>query len=312
MERIFGKHNDEPCTLRLRAGEVVEVKSKDEIVATLDENCELEGLPFMAEMSKYCRKRLRVLTSVNRIIVEGIGIRFIKNVAILEGATCDGEAHAGCERACFVLWKEAWLRRAPKKISLDNQIARASTVCLLAFCKNPKCQSASLPKASTDLPIWDYRRFLSIVSQRGFRAMLLSLRLEILQFLTGNKPLGMSSNSRKTPTAALKLQPGEIVEVRNKDEIVTTLDYAGRNRGLEFTKEMEKYCGKRMKVLKIVDRMIVEKTGKMRQIANTVFLDGATCDGQSHGGCPRNCYCFFREIWLRRVDTEPGSQQILK
>jgi hypothetical protein len=94
-----------------------------------------------------------------------------------------------------------------------------------------------------------------------------------------------------------------MVEVKSREEIAATLDYAGRNRGLEFTQEMEKYCGGKMKVLRRVDKMIIEKTGKMRQIANTVLLEGANCDGRAHGGCPRNCYCLFREIWLRRVGT---------
>ena len=37
-------------TLNLRVGELVEVRSEDEILATLDVDGELEGLPFMPEM----------------------------------------------------------------------------------------------------------------------------------------------------------------------------------------------------------------------------------------------------------------------
>ena len=36
--------------LNLRAGEWVEVRSREEIVATLDEDARLEDLPFMPEM----------------------------------------------------------------------------------------------------------------------------------------------------------------------------------------------------------------------------------------------------------------------
>ena len=40
--------------LNLRAGEWVEVLSAPEILATLDDKHELDGLPFMPEMLKYC------------------------------------------------------------------------------------------------------------------------------------------------------------------------------------------------------------------------------------------------------------------
>ena len=46
--------------LGLRAGELVEVSSEDEILATLDERGELDGLPFMPEMLQFCGRRFRV------------------------------------------------------------------------------------------------------------------------------------------------------------------------------------------------------------------------------------------------------------
>ena len=42
----------------LRVGDLVEVRSADEIMATLDERGELENLPFMPEMLKFCGQRL--------------------------------------------------------------------------------------------------------------------------------------------------------------------------------------------------------------------------------------------------------------
>jgi hypothetical protein len=47
-------------TLNLRVGELVEVRSESEILATLDEKGELEALPFMPEMRQFCGQRLRV------------------------------------------------------------------------------------------------------------------------------------------------------------------------------------------------------------------------------------------------------------
>jgi hypothetical protein len=106
---------------------------------------------------------------------------------------------------------------------------------------------------------------------------------------------------KRTPTASLNLQCGELVEVKSIEEILATLDLDGRNRGLYFDPEMKKCCGGRYRVLKRIDKMINEETGQMRQITNTVLLDGVVCHGEFHGGCQRTCYCLWREIWLRRV-----------
>ncbi len=41
--------------MKLRAGDWVEVKSKEEILAMLDKNGQLEGLPFRPQMMHYYR-----------------------------------------------------------------------------------------------------------------------------------------------------------------------------------------------------------------------------------------------------------------
>jgi hypothetical protein len=92
-------------------GEIVEVAAENEIMATLDRNCQLEGLPFTEEMRKFCGKRYKVLKNVQKITVEGVGVFRIKNTVMLEGVTCDGKAHKGCQRTCLLLWKTAWLKK---------------------------------------------------------------------------------------------------------------------------------------------------------------------------------------------------------
>src|SRR4029079_12863983 len=47
-------------TKGLRVGDLGEVLSDDELFATLDEPGELENLPFMPEMLKFCGQRLTV------------------------------------------------------------------------------------------------------------------------------------------------------------------------------------------------------------------------------------------------------------
>ena len=100
----------------------------------------------------------------------------------------------------------------------------------------------------------------------------------------------------------LGLQPGEWVEVKSAEEIRDTLDWRGMVRGLYFMDEMWRYCGQRFRVLKRMEHLMVERTGAMRTIKNTVLLDGTVCDGAAHDGCDATCQHMWREVWLRRVD----------
>jgi hypothetical protein len=106
--------------------------------------------------------------------------------------------------------------------------------------------------------------------------------------------------------SALGLQPGEWVEVKSAEEIRDTLDRRGMVRGLHFMDEMWRHTGRRFKVLKRMERLMVERTGVMRTIKNTVLLEGTVCDGSAHEGCDATCQHMWREVWLRRVE-EPEA-----
>lgn len=170
------------------------------------------------------------------------------------------------------------------------------------------CQSTNLRKATSPLPIWNIRQYLWDISSgtagplERARILLISLNSLVRKSITGKAYATTYGRLKKTPAMALNLQPGELVEVKSKKEILSTLDFNGRNRGLVFNAEMLKYCNKKYRVFRRVDKMINEKTKKMRQISNTVILEGSMCDGKAHGGCQRTCYCLWREIWLRRVN----------
>jgi hypothetical protein len=170
------------------------------------------------------------------------------------------------------------------------------------------CQSTNLRKATLPIRAWDFRQYIWDISSGGFgpierlHALLLPLSFKIIAMLGGQRHLTSQGKLKKTPVLTLNLQPGELVEVRTEEEILSTLDRKGRNKGLVFNAEMLKYCGRKLRVLRRVDKMINEKTIKMRRLSNTVILEGAMCDGKSHGGCQRNCYSLWREIWLKRVE----------
>src|SRR6188474_3100155 len=96
---------------RLGVDDWVEVKSKDEILRTLDENGRLDGMPFMPEMFAFCGRRLRVNKRAHKTCdtVFPTRSRRINNAVHLE-TRCDGKAHGGCEARCLIFWKEAWLK----------------------------------------------------------------------------------------------------------------------------------------------------------------------------------------------------------
>ncbi len=99
--------------LNLSPGEWVEVLSEDEIRSTLDENGRHKGLYFMHEMWKFCGQRFMVKKKVEKILLEANGeMRTLRNpTVILENSFCDGEASGGCERSCYHMWREIWLKR---------------------------------------------------------------------------------------------------------------------------------------------------------------------------------------------------------
>lgn len=107
----------------------------------------------------------------------------------------------------------------------------------------------------------------------------------------------------------LDLAPGELVEVRSIEEILTTLDHNRRNKGLRWMTGMRQYCGKRYRVHKRVERIMLETNGELRNMKNTVLLQGVMCDGAAFGGCDRSCFHFWREVWLKRVPEQQGTDE---
>src|SRR5262249_37332249 len=97
---------------RFRAGDLVQVRSKEEILRTLDANGSLAELPFMPEMLEYCGKTLRIGKRAHKTCdpALGIGGRKMSGTVHLENVRCNGAAHDGCEAGCLIFWKEAWLK----------------------------------------------------------------------------------------------------------------------------------------------------------------------------------------------------------
>ena len=98
--------------LNLQSGELVEVKSAEEIAATLDAQGRNRGLQFEPEMARHCGHRYRVASPVRAIIAEESGKMVqLNNTVILEGLACQGICFHNCPRANYLYWREIWLRR---------------------------------------------------------------------------------------------------------------------------------------------------------------------------------------------------------
>jgi hypothetical protein len=97
---------------KLKADDWVEVRSKEEILRTLDANGRLEELPFMPQMFKYCGERFRVYKSAHKTCDTVSGKYDGRRLAggIHLDLRCDGQAYGGCGAACLIFWKEAWLK----------------------------------------------------------------------------------------------------------------------------------------------------------------------------------------------------------
>jgi hypothetical protein len=111
---VRGKLRKTPTELLdLQPGELVEVKSLPEIIATLDVNQRNRNLWFDREMVQFCGKRFRVQRRVERLLNEKTGMMIdIKNPCIiLDGPSCLGSYHRLCPRMGQIFFREIWLKR---------------------------------------------------------------------------------------------------------------------------------------------------------------------------------------------------------
>ncbi len=338
-----------------KAGELVEVRSREEILATLDQNGRLNGMPFIPEMLRYCGKRFPVFKRADKTCdnIKDWSLRRVKNAVHLTGVRCDGASHGDCDAGCLLFWNEVWLKKVDPNFLNSSQLDHSGLhstptpaptnghVCTEQSLRDSvvrpdpsspgntlyTCQATELREFTSDLPWWDLRQYYRDVRsgnlQRGlgdsksetFLETILSI-LEVFRALlitTFNKFQGVrggveyprvtGSLDASTPSVALNLQPGEFVQVRSKNEILATLDHRNRNRGLLFDSEMVRYCGGTFRVLKRVNQIVDERTGKMMTMKSScIILDGVACVSEFHRWCPRAIYHYWREAWLRRVE----------
>lgn len=273
----------------------------------------------MPEMIGFCGKRFQVSSRVLKTCVSiapSTTMRVFKtnDVVTLDGLRCSGADHDGCQKSCLIFWREAWLRKvedgaADSSVDWEGGQRWRTHLKTSTSPETYFCQASELFKVTNPLSRWGrFGKCFTDVRVGNCSAWQMAQRIGIWLFwrirrvFFGKYARG---TNKSTPVESLNLQPGELVEVKSMDGIIETLDERAFNRGLCFTPDMHLLCGERQQVERRLEKIIVDGTGKMRQVRNTVYLEGSHC-GCSHvafGGCPRQEFSYWREIWLRRTKS---------
>ncbi|MEO8697370.1 MAG: hypothetical protein ABI658_27960 [Acidimicrobiales bacterium] len=304
-----------------RPGEIAEVRTLPEILATLDERGCLDGMPFMPEMAAYCEHRFPVHRRVDKVweYAHGTGVRRVRGAVLLATLRCDGQRHGGCQAACQLIWKEAWLRVPGARVAPAPAVAGrldldACTQVSVGGGRRYVCQMTEIIRASTQISWRDPRHYWRDLVGGNVRFAPLVAALGVRAFHGVNWRLWGSSwpvltplESDATPHRELGLQPGQMVRVKSKKAIESTLNRKLRNRGLEFGTDMLSCAGGSHRVVARVDRIVDERSGELLEFKTpSILLEGA----HANGGTvltPQNEYFFWREIWLE--PQSPTSEQ---
>jgi hypothetical protein len=160
--------------MKLRAGEWVEVRSKEEILATLDKNGRLNELPFMPEMLAYCGQRYRVQSRAYKTCDTVSGDYAGRSLpdAVHLSLRCDGQAHGGCQAGCLIFWKTEWLKAIQGPVPeagptddrhngcSESEVWRAAQDHGAAGEIRFSCQATQLLSYTSPLKWWDARQYL--------------------------------------------------------------------------------------------------------------------------------------------------------
>jgi hypothetical protein len=325
-----------------RRGDAVRVRSREEILATLDETGSLGGLPFMPEMLDYAGQELTVWarSDTSCDLVSGGGHRQMQNTIHLDGARCSGAAHGGCEARCLLFWREEWLQWSdapgrPIKPAPPQETSATETTLANATIVEPgpeprySCQATEHSRASAPTPrrtflsyaVRDYGRrnftFSMLVKGLAISAMKRYQRLSkrvLPSFLLirGGRDYPFiipTGTGERLP--ATEFQPGDLVEIRSKEEIVATLGSDQRNRSLHFDEDMLDYCGRRARILGQSKRIIDDITGRVVKLRDCYVLEGVMCVGLNKRFCQRAITPYWRSGWLKKVDPALGPSRPL-
>jgi hypothetical protein len=314
---------------RLRPGDVVEVRSPAEIMATLDDRAATEGMPFMPEMLQYTGRRFTVTRRVEKICDTAGKIsgqpsvsRRMRRTVYLEDLRCDGSGHGGCQAGCRLYWKEDWLRVIDSETgAADTESSNASLAALAEASTTAvrdlgdarhevfRCQATDARIASEPLSALDPRqhirevaagnvsvaRVVSVLGRAAVDRGWLMVRIggsRVLRTLRLRSPRSTPGQGEpiRPPRRSESIQPGDVVRIRSLAEIERTLDGGARHRGLYFDEpEMSVYCGGTFTVKDRVQRIIDESNGEMIEFKSDCLILEGVCCTGEHSS--RRWFC---------------------
>ena len=320
-------------TAKMKRGDRVQLRPPAEILASLDEAGALDGMPFMPEMLAFFGGTHTVEARVARACdtIGYTGVRNPRNTVILDDLRCDGVGHGCCQAQCRIYWKEAWLVTASehgatgepqqdgayvelKRVAAENARASGSVAETTVF----RCQATELVRASEPVGWWDPRSLLGEVAggNVGPWKFIAAMSRIVIEEIARRLHLIPRTSHPFPPRDAAEpilaaeprgLHVGQLVQIRRGNEIRSTLDIRGKNKGLWFDREMKLYCGRTAHVKAKVERFIDEGSGRMIELATDAYiLDGVVCQSYRSDGrwfCPRAIYPWWREAWLEQVTS---------
>lgn len=129
------RYTPQPCSIPLenhediQSGDLVRVRSRDEIKSALDKSRKTKGCTFQVGMYDCCGREYRVLKRVDYFFDEAKQ-KFCKckNIFLLEGSNCTGTTAylRPCDRNCYFFWHVAWLKKISPSLSPSPTKARVS------------------------------------------------------------------------------------------------------------------------------------------------------------------------------------------
>ena len=196
-----------------RAQDLVEVRSREEILATLDAEGCVDGMPFMPEMLQFCGRTIPVSAVAHKtcdVAMQTRKARRLDTMVHLENAACDGSAHGGCQADCNLFWKDVWLKpatsdgSAPRSSAGPIPLARAPHISeedlVRLTVKEPggekgpvySCQATMLFDATEPLAWWNPRQYLLDITtgNHSVAHVLRVLVIAWLRVLTVRAPRG--------------------------------------------------------------------------------------------------------------------------
>ena len=297
-------------------GDAVEIRSVEEIQATLDERGCLDGMPFQPEMVRFCGRQGQVFRSIDKIYDYGRTrlMRRLRGCVLVSGLRCDGADHAGCEARCYMIWKTEWLRRpgerpaavgrgastAPTRVT---ERAADGVVRERFLCQFTELHAASKPMGPREIGKELRPLMAGNVTLRTWIVGLATRYFNFVQQWRGGTgfPALPRVDKESSSLAAEPLVPGDKVVVRPIVEIASTLNDKGKHRGLWFDPDQIKHCGKPRTVLARVDRIIDDAHGQMLTMKTPcILLEGVDYSGEVLNFNAQQDLFFWREAWLEK------------